>query len=353
MASQPTPLFFFDPDSASTLSDDHNRQLFDSAGTRPEAQTTTFPSPTPKEGSPMALAVIGASLDTIAPLDDLLYHCHSALCDGGRLWCTVVTSAMKQQRLSQRTSLPFVGRFLVAVHYLWHRVAAKCIPTRWFYGLTTGWHHRSMSRVEIMGRLSRAGFTVQQRVADDNRLWLCATKTYEASNERPHTAAIIRLPRVGKAGRIINVYKLRTMYAYSEFLQEQLYNDHQLATGGKIKHDYRITHIGRWMRRHWIDELPMLLNLLCGNVKLVGVRPLSEHYFHLYSQEMQQLRTRCKPGLLPPFYAQKGDTPETIDDVQENERIYLQDYFRHPLRTDCRYLLRILANILFRHKRSS
>jgi len=46
----------------------------------------------------------------------------------------------------------------------------------------------------------------------------------------------------------------------------------------------------------------MFYNLLKGEMKLVGVRPLTEHYFSLYRKKLQELRAKTKPGLIPPFY---------------------------------------------------
>ena len=105
------------------------------------------------------------------------------------------------------------------------------------------------------------------------------------------------------------------------------------------------------MRKVWVDELPMFINMFKGECKLVGVRPLSRHYFSLYTPEMQQLRTKVKPGLLPPFYYDRH-TPETIDEVQASERKYIEAYLKAPLRTDLRYFFGTIGNIIFRRKRS-
>jgi len=67
---------------------------------------------------------------------------------------------------------------------------------------------------------------------------------------------------------------------------------------------------------------------------LVGGRPLTSHYFSLYSEELRALRIRTKPGLIPPFYA---DMPGTLDEIQESERRYLEQYLRSPFLTDWRY----------------
>jgi lipopolysaccharide/colanic/teichoic acid biosynthesis glycosyltransferase len=105
------------------------------------------------------------------------------------------------------------------------------------------------------------------------------------------------------------------------------------------------------MRKLWIDELPMFINFLKGEIKLVGVRPLSRHYFSLYSPEMQELRTKVKPGLLPPFYYDK-QTPKTIEEVQASERRYVEAYLRHPFLTDIRYFFGTISNIIFHGKTS-
>ena len=95
----------------------------------------------------------------------------------------------------------------------------------------------------------------------------------------------------------------------------------------------------------------MIWDVVRGDLKLVGVRPLSRHYFSLYSPEMQDLRTQVKPGLLPPFYYDK-QTPKTIDEVQASERRYVEACLKHPVLTDIRYFFGTIWNILFRGKRS-
>ena len=62
--------------------------------------------------------------------------------------------------------------------------------------------------------------------------------------------------------KIIKVYKSRTMHPYAEFLQEYVYNTQGLQEGGKFKSDFRVTTIGKIFRAFWIDELPMIINLL-------------------------------------------------------------------------------------------
>jgi lipopolysaccharide/colanic/teichoic acid biosynthesis glycosyltransferase len=140
------------------------------------------------------------------------------------------------------------------------------------------------------------------------------------------------------------------MHPYAEYLQEYIYNKHSLDEGGKFKDDFRVSTIGRMMRRLWIDELPMIINLLKGDLKIVGVRPLSKHYFSLYTKELQEKRTRYKPGLIPPFYV---DAPKTINEIMASEMRYLDAYAKHPIWTDFKYFFTAIFNIIFKNFRSN
>ena len=94
----------------------------------------------------------------------------------------------------------------------------------------------------------------------------------------------------------------------------------------------------------------MLLNLIKGDIKLVGVRPISLHYLSLYKQDLVELRKKTKPGLLPPYYA---DMPKTFDEIMNSEEHYLKQYFKQPIKTDILYLWKICYNIFFGKARSS
>ena len=233
--------------------------------------------------------------------------------------------------------------------FIWHRVFPKLALLKRFYFFCTKKVKKVYPRPEVLGRLYYCGFDVVSEQYVHDRYVVIAQKKRQPSSE-PHTyGAFIRLNRVGKDKKMFPVYKFRTMYAYSEYLQSYIGANNGLAKGGKFDDDYRVTEWGHIMRKLWIDELPMLLNILKGQMKIVGVRPLSKHYFSLYTPEMQDLRTKAKPGLLPPFYV---DMPETLDEIQESERRYTEAYLQSPFRTDWNYFWKIVANILFKGKRS-
>jgi len=93
----------------------------------------------------------------------------------------------------------------------------------------------------------------------------------------------------------------------------------------------------------------MLYNLITGDIKLVGVRPISKHYFSLYSTEFQQRRIHYKPGLIPPYYV---DLPKTIEEIEASEKKYLDQFDNSPFKTDFKYFFAAVYNILFKKARS-
>ena len=103
------------------------------------------------------------------------------------------------------------------------------------------------------------------------------------------------------------------------------------------------------MRALWIDELPMLLNWIKGDLKLVGVRPISEQYYSLYSKEHQERRIKYKPGLVPPFYA---DLPKSLKEIEASEEGYFDAYDKHPFRANWYYFWKAWYNIIFKNARS-
>ncbi|WP_175073495.1 sugar transferase [Terribacillus sp. AE2B 122] len=103
--------------------------------------------------------------------------------------------------------------------------------------------------------------------------------------------------RVGKNGQTFNMYKFRSMVSNAEELLEDLL-EHNEASGPifKIKEDPRITKIGKILRKTSLDELPQLLNVLIGNMSLVGPRPALPREVKLYSNYEKE-RLKVTPGL--------------------------------------------------------
>ena len=271
--------------------------------------------------------------------------------DGGYLWCHSRTSGLKKQ-IILGSHPGFIGKVIYFFHYFWHRFCARLKLTRWFYMAVTKGKNRSYSRVELLGRMYRAGFEVVDERFHHGEFFILGQKFRKPIwDDDPTYGALVKLNRVGYKGKMIGVYKFRTMFPYSEYLQPYILEHEGLQKGGKFAHDYRVNYWGRKLRSTWLDELPMGINILKGQMKLVGVRPLSRQYFKMYTPEMQELHISVKPGLLPPFYYDEK-TPETIEDVQASEKRYIEAYHKHPFATDWRYFWGTVGNILFKHKRS-
>jgi lipopolysaccharide/colanic/teichoic acid biosynthesis glycosyltransferase len=235
--------------------------------------------------------------------------------------------------------------------YVIKRVFPKFPLTKSLYFFLTRGENRVISRAELLGRLYSCGFYVNNETEIEKVQYVVAIKNRKPFfDEEPTYGPIIKLRRVGKNGKIIRVYKFRTMHPYSEYLQEYIFNLHNLEEGGKFRNDFRVSTLGALMRRLWIDELPMIINFFRGELKIVGVRPLSQQYFSLYTPELQERRIKYKPGLVPPFYM---DNPKTLEEIMASEVKYLDAYDKHPLATDIRYLFGATYNILFKKYRSS
>lgn len=259
------------------------------------------------------------------------------------------TYVMRKQRILKKypTGLNYL---IYTLDFIFNRVIPKMQITKNIYFFLTKGNNRLISRAETLGRLYSCGFEVIREDFLNGMLYFVVRKIKDpAFDYHPTYGPIIRLKRIGKNGKLIGVFKMRTMHAYSEYLQKYVFEKNSLQNGGKFADDFRVTTVGKFMRSYWLDELPMLVNLLMGDMKIVGVRPLSKHYFSLYTSELQELRTKVKPGLIPPFYV---DMPVTLEEIMESERKYLEAYLKSPFLTDWKYFWKSVYNILIKRARS-
>lgn len=271
---------------------------------------------------------------------------------GGIFIGKVETYLQKKSRIMAAYP-PGINVTVYAMYYLVHRVMPKLPYTKQLFYITTRGNNHVLSKAETYGRLYSCGFEViGEEFLNGFNYFACRKIKNPAYDTHPTFGMFIRLKRIGKGGKLFNVYKLRTMHAYSEYLQQYVYEKGSLDDGGKFRDDFRVTTVGRVIRKYWIDELPMLINVfLKRNIKIVGVRPLSEHYFSLYSDELRAKRIGYKPGLIPPYYAQYP-SPQTIGEIQQNEMDYLNAYEKSPFLTDLKYGFKALNNIFFHKARS-
>lgn len=245
---------------------------------------------------------------------------------------------------------PVINYIYYTLDFILKRVLPKTKPTRKIYFAITKGRNRVISLTEALGRLFCCGFEVIAHKTVGHYTCIITRKVNPpAYDMQPTYGALVKLNRVGRDGRMFRVYKMRTMYPYSEYLQDYVFQQYDLEEGGKIRNDFRMTSWGTFLRKYWLDELPMFINFFKGEMKLVGIRPLSEHYFSLYPEDLQAARIRNKPGLIPPYYA---DLPKGLEQIQASERRYLESYDKHPIRTDMKYLGKVFVNIVLRGARS-
>jgi lipopolysaccharide/colanic/teichoic acid biosynthesis glycosyltransferase len=289
-------------------------------------------------------------LNDVRFVNKFLEAMNNRLPEGGLIAVCAETKNQRKERILNKYP-PLLNYVVYTFDFILKRIFPKIPIGKSIYFFLTRGQNRVMSRAEILGRLCSCGFEILNEQKINGNLFVIARKTGSpAFNEHATYGPFIYLNRVGKDGKQIKVYKFRTMHPFSEYLQGYVYTQNNLEEGGKIKDDYRVTSVGRIMRKVWLDELPMLINLFRGELKVVGVRPLSQHYFDLYSPEMQAMRIRSKPGLVPPFYA---DMPKTFEEIVESERRYLEASQKSPFKTDLRYFFKAFYNIVFRKARSN
>ncbi|MDP1862100.1 MAG: sugar transferase [Gemmatimonadaceae bacterium] len=303
------------------------------------------------ETAPTSVArilVLSTPLNDIRRINRYILAHAPTLVMGGFLVARYEPLESVRDRLRARWKLLFGVAF--AGNFAVHRVLPK-VPglNKLYFAATRGWG-RNLSRAEVWGRLSFCGFRVVAEVElGEQRAVIAHRVALPIENRRPSYYPLVGLTKIGLDGQLLQTHKVRSMYPFSEFLQKQIFEDNGLVGTGKFKNDFRLTEYGKFLRRHWIDELPQLYDWLRGDIKLVGIRATSPHFLSLYPADFIESYIRVKPGLVPPLFAEGTDG---FDQIVEIERAYLERYARAPLATDVRLLWDTFVDIVFRGVRS-
>ena len=289
-------------------------------------------------------------INDIRRINEYFIEVNHRLCDGGVFVGNFEPIKNRYERF--RNKYPFIlANTLYFIDFLWKRVAPKLPLCRKIFFILTRGQDRALSLAEGLGRLYFCGFEVIDLKIFDNLCYFVAKKIGSPSDDKnPSFSPIIKMRRRGRNGKPIYVYKLRTMHPYSEYLQEFVYKNNNLQVGGKFNKDFRISKWGTVLRKLWIDELPMIVNFIKGEVKFVGVRPISDQYLSLYNEEFRKRRMNYKPGLIPPYYA---DMPKNISEIISSEQRYLDEYDKNKIKTDLVYFLKAFKNIFINKERSA
>ena len=132
--------------------------------------------------------------------------------------------------------------------------------------------------------------------------------------------------RVGKHERRFHLYKFRTMIADAD----------RRGPGITAANDPRATRVGRFLRHTKLDELPQLLNVLCGDMSLVGPRPEDPRYVALYSPEQRRVLS-VRPGITSPASVRFRHEEEALQG-EDWERAYREEVIPAKLRIELGYL---------------
>ena len=143
-------------------------------------------------------------------------------------------------------------------------------------------------------------------------------------------APLYRQQRIGRCGRPFFALKFRTMVADAEaVLEDALRNDPQLRQewqgAFKLRDDPRITPLGRFLRRASLDEIPQFLNVLRGEMSLVGPRPLPPYHATRLSERARALREQVRPGLTG-LWQVSGRSENGIEGMEQWDAYYVRNW---------------------------
>ncbi len=248
--------------------------------------------------------------------------------------------------------VPVLKHVCAGADFVFNRVCPKLPGVKKIYFSITKGKNRLLSKAEALGRLVSCGFEiVEVKEINDINYFVVKKVKEPAYDMNPSYGPLFKMRRVGKNGKIIGVYKFRTMHPYSEYLQDYVLKLNGYGSNGKPADDFRLVPWGKFLRRYWLDELPQLINVLKGELKLVGARPVSQRYFQDIPADIQKLRLEQKPGCIPPYVALNRQG--SVESVLAAEKEYLLEKKSNPYFTDSRYMFQAVINIMFRGKRSA
>ncbi len=294
------------------------------------------------DGSPYNLTICCPLINDFLDINSSLNKINDSLKEMGLFIGRVETLEGRKERLASRCNV-YSYKAIVIYELLFKRVLPKISGFRGLYKKFGILKHQLLSKCEALGRLRYCGFDIVATKETDNYLCFLASKSQTPSKENPHDGLFVKIPKVGKNGSQIYCYKLRTMHAYANYLNDYILRNHRIDNEGKVIEDFRKTGWGKFLRKFWIDEIPQLINVLKGDLSLVGLRPLSKEFLSLYPEDWRRERLKIKPGFVPPYYAH---CPKTFEEIIASEKRYHQAKMRHPVKTDFRYFFQVLWNFL-------
>lgn len=131
--------------------------------------------------------------------------------------------------------------------------------------------------------------------------------------------------RIGKNGKEIHIYKFRTMVENAEDLIKNFTPEQakEFKENFKLENDPRVTKIGKFLRKTSLDELPQLLNIIRGDLSIIGPRPVVEEELEKYGMNKERFLS-VTPGLTG-YWAANGRSATTYEQRMEMELYYVEN----------------------------
>lgn len=152
--------------------------------------------------------------------------------------------------------------------------------------------------------------------------------------------------RIGKNGKYFKLYKYRSMIVGAdEILKEYLEKNEEarieFEENQKLKNDPRITKLGKFLRKTSLDEFPQFINILKGDMSLVGPRPIVDREVKLFGDKMKTVHS-VRPGLTG-YWAANGRSDTTYDQRVEMEAYYAENF---SLLLDIKIIFKTIKSVL-------
>lgn len=174
-------------------------------------------------------------------------------------------------------------------------------------------------------------------------LWMAVSLLVKAESSGP---LIFVHERMGLGGKSFKLYKFRSMSEGAEDIESSLTDEEteKYYLEYRLDDDPRVTRIGRFLRKSYLDELPQLINILSGKMSLVGPRPVTEEELEFYSESERKELLGVRPGLTGYWQVfGKGDATYQNGKRQQMELYYARNA---SLRLDCSILIRTPTVVL-------
>lgn len=155
--------------------------------------------------------------------------------------------------------------------------------------------------------------------------------------------AFFKHTRIGKNGKIIKIYKYRTMVTNTEELIKQFTPEQmkEYKENFKLENDPRITKVGKFLRKTSLDELPQLLNIIQGDLALIGPRPVVKKELEKYGENAGKFLS-VTPGLTG-NWAASGRSNTTYEERMEMELWYVDNI---SLKTDIKIFFKTIIAVI-------